>query len=145
MSVPISLRGDFNAAQLRALAKKTKDGPQARRLLALAVIYDGGTRSEAAKLGRDLVLVVQDFAIVSVARFDESIRSESAPRLAQTDIAIDVPPRCPGVAQKPRSGSHREQCVARSTHSANVSAPRSIDAGLDQFSHGCTKADSRHC
>ena len=51
MSVPIPLRGDFNAAQLRGLAKRTKDGPQARRLLALAVIYDGGTRSEAAKLG----------------------------------------------------------------------------------------------
>ncbi len=51
MSVPIPLRGDFNAAQLRGLAKRTKDGPQARRLLALAVIYDGGTRSEAAKVG----------------------------------------------------------------------------------------------
>src|ERR1019366_8989072 len=50
MSVPIPLRGDFDAAQLRGLAKKTKDGPQARRLLALAAIYDGGTRSEAAKL-----------------------------------------------------------------------------------------------
>jgi transposase len=45
------LRGDFNAAQLRGLARKTKDCPQAQRLLALAVIYDGGTRSEAAKLG----------------------------------------------------------------------------------------------
>ena len=39
MSVPIQLRGDFEAAQLRGLAKKTKDGPQARRLLALAAIY----------------------------------------------------------------------------------------------------------
>ena len=32
MSVPIPLRGDFEAGQLRGLAKKTKDGPQARRL-----------------------------------------------------------------------------------------------------------------
>src|SRR5262249_27377468 len=32
-------------------ARKTKDGPQARRLLALAAIYDGGTRTEAAKIG----------------------------------------------------------------------------------------------
>ena len=38
MSVPVPLRGDFEAAQLRGLAKKTKDGPQARRLLALAAI-----------------------------------------------------------------------------------------------------------
>ena len=36
MSAPIPLRRDFGASQLRGLAKKTKDGPQARRLLALA-------------------------------------------------------------------------------------------------------------
>jgi hypothetical protein len=51
MSVPIPLRGDFEASQLRGLAKKTKDGPQARRLLGLAAIYDGATRTEAAKIG----------------------------------------------------------------------------------------------
>ena len=33
MSAPIPLRQDFDAPQLRGLAKKTKDGPQARRLL----------------------------------------------------------------------------------------------------------------
>ena len=33
MSAPIPLRQDFDASQLRGLAKKTKDGPQARRLL----------------------------------------------------------------------------------------------------------------
>ena len=47
MSAPIPLRRDFGASQLRGLAKKTKDGPQARRLLALAAIYDGATRTEA--------------------------------------------------------------------------------------------------
>jgi hypothetical protein len=31
MSVPIPLRVDFDAARVRGLAKKTKDGPQARR------------------------------------------------------------------------------------------------------------------
>jgi len=48
MSAPIPLRRDFGASQLRGLAKKTKDGPQARRLLALAAIYDGATRTEAS-------------------------------------------------------------------------------------------------
>ena len=33
MSIPVALRGDFKASQPRALARKTKDGPQARRLL----------------------------------------------------------------------------------------------------------------
>ena len=36
---------DFDASPLRGLAKKAKDGPQARRLLALAAIYDGSTRT----------------------------------------------------------------------------------------------------
>ena len=49
MSAPIPLRQDFDASQLRGLAKNTKDGPQARRLLALAAIYDGAMRTEAAK------------------------------------------------------------------------------------------------
>ena len=51
MSAPIPLRRDFSASQLRILARKTKDGPQARRLLALAAIYDGAARTEAAKIG----------------------------------------------------------------------------------------------
>ena len=51
MSAPIPLRQDFEASQLRGLAKRSKDGPQARRLLALAAIYDGATRTEAAKIG----------------------------------------------------------------------------------------------
>ena len=45
MSAPIPLRQDFEAWQLRGLAKRSKDGPQARRLLALAAIYDGATRT----------------------------------------------------------------------------------------------------
>ena len=50
MAAPIPLRGDFDASQLRVLARKSKDGPQARRLLALAAIYEGATRSEAAEM-----------------------------------------------------------------------------------------------
>ena len=51
MSAPIPLRRDFDASQLRSLARRTNNGPQARRLLALAAIYDGATRTEAAKIG----------------------------------------------------------------------------------------------
>ena len=49
--MPVPLRTDFDAAALRAIARKTKDGPQARRLLALAEIYDGGSRPDAARIG----------------------------------------------------------------------------------------------
>src|SRR3954463_4252260 len=49
--MPVPLRTDFDANALRAMARQTKDGPQARRLLALAAIYDGATRTEAARIG----------------------------------------------------------------------------------------------
>jgi len=63
MSAPIPLRPDFDASQLRGLAKKTKDGPQARRLLALAAIYDGAMRTEAAKIGGVGVQIIRDWVI----------------------------------------------------------------------------------
>ena len=46
MAGAIGLRGDYDAWALRAAAKRTKDRPQARRLLAPAAIYDGATRTE---------------------------------------------------------------------------------------------------
>ena len=63
MSAPIPLRPDFDASQLRGLAKKTKDGPQARRLLALAAIYDGAMRTEAAKIGGVGLQIIRDWVI----------------------------------------------------------------------------------
>ena len=48
MAVAVPLRSDFDAAQLRALAKRSRDPDQTRRLLALAAIYDGASRTEAA-------------------------------------------------------------------------------------------------
>lgn len=39
----ILLRTDFDALQVRAAAQAAKGGPQVRRLLALAAIYDGGS------------------------------------------------------------------------------------------------------
>jgi transposase len=68
MAIPVSLRGDFKASQLRALARKTKDGPQARRLLALAAIYDGASRTEAAKIGGVTLQIIRDWVIRFNAR-----------------------------------------------------------------------------
>ena len=49
--MPIALRADFDAADLRAAARQAKDAAQARRLLALAAICDGASRTEAARIG----------------------------------------------------------------------------------------------
>jgi hypothetical protein len=45
--MPIPLRSAFDAPRLRAIAKKTKDAAQARRLLALAAICEGASRTRA--------------------------------------------------------------------------------------------------
>jgi transposase len=63
MAAAIGLRGDYEAGSLRAAAKRSKDGPQARRLLALAAIYDGATRTEAAKIGGVGLQVVRDWVL----------------------------------------------------------------------------------
>ena len=47
----IVLRGDFSAPDVRKLAAKAKDAKQSRRLLAIAAVYDGMSRADAAKAG----------------------------------------------------------------------------------------------
>lgn len=63
MARAIALRPDFGASELRRLARRSKDAAQARRLLALAAIYDGGTRSEAARLGSVTLQIVRDWVV----------------------------------------------------------------------------------
>jgi len=79
MSAPIPLRQDFDASQLRSLAKKTKDGPQARRLLALAAIYDGAMRTEAAKIGGVGLQIIRDWVIWFNAHGPEGLRNGKSP------------------------------------------------------------------
>ncbi len=60
MGAAIGLRADFDGAALRRLARKTKNANQSRRLLALAEIYDGGSRSDAARIGGVGLQIVRD-------------------------------------------------------------------------------------
>jgi len=63
MAAPIRLREDYTAEQLRGLAKRSTDAGQTRRLLALATIYEGGSRGAAAKLGGVGLQVVRDWVL----------------------------------------------------------------------------------
>jgi transposase len=47
----IPVRSDWDAVQVRAAARVAQDAAQVRRLLAIAAIYDGMSRAEAARLG----------------------------------------------------------------------------------------------
>jgi transposase len=51
MPAAIALREDFSAADLRALARQSRDTRQCRRLLALAAVAEGRGRTEAAEIG----------------------------------------------------------------------------------------------
>lgn len=57
------LRSDFDAFALRVLARSSKHAGQARRLLALAMIYEGGLRTEAAKTGGVTLQIVRDWVV----------------------------------------------------------------------------------
>ncbi len=51
MGRPLEItRTELSASALRALAGKTRDGGMVRRLLALALVVEGGSRTEAAEL-----------------------------------------------------------------------------------------------
>jgi transposase len=63
MAAAIGLRKDFDATALRRLARRSKDSGQARRLLALAEIYEGGSRSEAAQLGGVTLQSIRDWVL----------------------------------------------------------------------------------
>ncbi len=63
MGSAIALREDFDSAGLRRLAKASKDAAQSRRLVALAEIYDGGARSDAARLGGVGLQVIRDWVL----------------------------------------------------------------------------------
>ena len=64
----VRLRDDFDGGTVRAVAQTAKDGPQVRRLLALAALYDGATRGEAARIGGVSLQIVRDW----VLRFNAS-------------------------------------------------------------------------
>ena len=51
MPSTVQLRDDYDAAVLHTLAKRSRDPRQIRRLLALAAVYAGMSRAEAARVG----------------------------------------------------------------------------------------------
>ncbi len=63
MGRAVGLREDFDGPGLRRLARISNDSGQSRRLLALAEIYDGGWRTDAARIGDVGLQVVRDWVL----------------------------------------------------------------------------------
>ncbi len=77
--MPIALRGDYDATRLRSIARKTKDAPQTRRLLTLAAIYNGATRTEAAKIGNVTPQIIRDWVLKFNADGPDGLINRKAP------------------------------------------------------------------
>ena len=67
MGKAIAVLSEYSSAELRRLARKSRDGAQARRLLAIAAVLDGASRAEAGKAGGMDRQTLRDWVI----RFNE--------------------------------------------------------------------------
>ncbi|NML13189.1 helix-turn-helix domain-containing protein [Sphingobium sp. AR-3-1] len=63
MGAAIGLRDDFDVRGLRRLARATRSANQGQRLRALAEVYDGGSRSDAARIGGVTLQIVRDWVV----------------------------------------------------------------------------------
>jgi|TARA_B100001971_G_scaffold206581_1_gene225566 transposase len=108
MGSPVPLRDDFDAAALRLLARRTQDANQGRRLLALASIYEGGSRGEAAQTGSVGLQTVRDW----VLRFNA----------AGPDGLVDGK----AAGQTPKLDDARRQALARIVESGPIAAVHGV-------------------
>src|SRR5213075_3067476 len=79
MAAAVRVRRDYEAARLRELAKRSKDAAQTRRLLALAAIYDGGSRTEATRIGGVGLQTVRDWVLAFNAEGPPGLVNGKAP------------------------------------------------------------------
>ena len=108
MGSPISLRADFDAAALRLVARQTRDASQGRRLLALAAIYAGGSRGDAARIGSVGLQTVRDWVL----------------RFNAVGPAGLVDGKAPG--QTPKLNGAQRQALARIVESGPIAAVHGV-------------------
>ncbi len=79
MAAAIGVRSDYTSEDLRRFARQSGDVDQVRRLLAVAVILDGGSRSEAAKVAGVTLQIVRDWVLRFNARGPDGLATRKAP------------------------------------------------------------------
>src|ERR1700693_4390055 len=105
MAAAVCLREDYDAARLRGLAKRSPDAAQTRRLLALAVIYDGGSRGEAAKTGGVGRQTVRDWVL--------AFNTKGPPGLVNGKAPGNPPLLTPAHRQAGTAGGRRKRADPR--------------------------------
>ena len=90
MASSVQLRDDYEAGSLRDLAKRSRDPRQIRRLLALAAVYDGMSRADAAKVGGMDRQTLRDWVHRFNAAGPDGLRNRAGagrpPRLTQVQM-----------------------------------------------------------
>lgn len=84
MAAAIGVRSDFTAMDLRLFSRRCDDPDQVRRLLAMALILDGASRSDAAKAAGVTLQIVRDW----VLRFNDAGTDGLATRKAPGPASI---------------------------------------------------------
>ena len=107
----VVLRDDFDAAAVRRLARDAQDAGQARRLLAVAAVYDGMSRADAARIGGMDRQTLRDWAHRFNAEGAAGLVNRAAPgnprRLtpeqeAELDRIVEAGPAAAGLAHLAR-------------------------------------------
>ena len=102
MRAGVEIRADYSAGALRRIARQSDAADQTRRLLALAVILDGGSRSAAAATGGVGLQVVRDWVLRFNAGGPEALKTRKAPgkspiltddQRAQLAAAVEAGPK----------------------------------------------------
>mgnify|MGYP001507230381 FL=1 len=88
MAAAIGLRDDLSGDDLRRLARDSRDAKQVRRLPALAVIAEGGTRTEAARIGGVGLQIIRDRVLRFNAEGPAGLIDRKAPGKAPTLTAV---------------------------------------------------------
>ena len=123
--MPIPLRVGFDARMVRAAARWSKDGPQARRLLALAAIYDGASLTEAAKIGGVTLQIVRDWVMKFNAHGPEGLIDCKPPGQCRRVSTARTELRSPRYSRAARSRPCMASCAGGSSTSANGSSRNS--------------------
>lgn len=111
MAAAIEVRTDYTSLDLRRFGRRCGDADQVRRLLAVALILDGGSRSDAAKLAGVTLQIVRDW----VLRFNEGgpdgLVTRKAPGRASILNDVQRVPCLPNRSRPGRSRPHMVSCA----------------------------------
>ena len=92
MGTAIPIRRDISSEALREFAKQAKDGCQARRALAMAMILDGKSRSEVSQVSGIGLQILRDWVIGFNSEGFSGLRRHHSggPRFRLTPAQCDV-------------------------------------------------------